>query len=106
MATNNAYRDYRFGCSGILFAGSDMGDSDMKIDDLGYVEEMRQRLGHDAEDTSCDNLILNMTPIARVRLIAGWYLGGPDWAEEFKSYFESQGLYLTTNPEADGVIRD
>jgi outer membrane protease len=45
-----------------------------------------------------------MTPFKRVSLIAGWRHGDDTWADTYKSYFESQGLYLTTNPNADRVI--
>lgn len=76
----------------------------LEIDDLGYVEEMRQRLGLSKDDTSRDCDILEMSPIDRVALIAGWYAGSEQWVDTWRSYFESQGLYLTTNPEADGVL--
>jgi hypothetical protein len=76
----------------------------VNIDDLGYVEEMRQRMGLDETDKSRDVDIVKMEPMDRVRLIAGWYLGSDDWADTFKEYFESQGLYLTTNPNAKGVL--
>lgn len=76
----------------------------ISIDELGYVEEMRKRLGLDECDTSRDSEIEEMQPIDRVRLIAGWVLGSAEWADIFKEYFESQGLYLTTNYNADGVI--
>jgi hypothetical protein len=64
------------------------------IEELGYVEEMRQRLGLEADDTSRDRQIEEMEPMERVRLLAGWTLGDPDWADTFKDFFESQGLYL------------
>lgn len=76
----------------------------MKIDELGYVEEMRQRLGLEKDDQSADEEILSAKPLDRVSLIAGWYLGDPTWARSFKHYFESQGLYLTTDKEANGII--
>ena len=78
----------------------------LTIDDLGYVEEMRKRLGRKEDDSSIDSHILSMEPLQRVGLIAGWYHGYDSWAKTYKGYFESQGLYLTTNPEADGVIFD
>jgi hypothetical protein len=81
-----------------------MGMESLTIDDLGFLKEMRKRLGIEQNDTSLDSEIMQMSPIDRVRLIAGWELGDPQWADTFKEYFESQGLYLTTNPEADGVI--
>lgn len=80
------------------------GNRMLTIDELGYVEEMRQRLGLDPDDTSRDKEIESMSPMDRIRLLAGWFHGDSDWAGEWKHYFESQGLYLTTNPEADGVL--
>lgn len=78
----------------------------MKIDELGYVDDLRQRLGLEPDDTSQDAIIEKMTPMQRVRMLAGWHLGDPSWADTFRVYFESQGLYLTTNPDADGVLND
>jgi len=74
-----------------------------EIEDLGYVEEMRQRLGVEESSTKMDKRLLAMTPMERVRLLSGWFLGDPEWADAFKEYFESQGLFLTTN-EDDGHI--
>jgi hypothetical protein len=74
------------------------------IEELGYVDEMRQRLGLEAGDTSCDEEIVAMSPMERVGLIAGWFLGDNGWADTFKDYFESQGLYLTTNADDPNVI--
>ena len=76
----------------------------LTIEELGYVKEMRQRLGLDPNNKSKDKFIESISPMRRVRLITGWYLGDGFWADSFKSYFWSQGLYLTTNPNADGVI--
>lgn len=77
----------------------------MKVDELGYVEEMRQRLGLEEDDTSKDAEIERMEPMERVELVTGWFLGGRGWADTFKGYCESQGVYLTTDPEANGIIR-
>lgn len=71
---------------------------------LFYIKEMRQRLGFDEDDTTPDSEIEKMSPMERVRLISGWFQGDGLWADTYKWYFESQGLYLTTNPKADGVI--
>jgi len=76
----------------------------LEIDDLGYVDDMRQRLGVGPEDESKDHLILKMSPLDRVGLIVGWREGDPYWVDVYKSYFESQGIYLTTNPDAEGII--
>ncbi len=75
--------------------------SKLTIEELGYVEEMRQRLGLEKDDTSRDKEIEDMEPLKRVRLIAGWYLGDPNWADTFKDYFESQGLYLSDKPQEE-----
>jgi len=74
------------------------------INDLGYIEEIRQRIGLDKDDTSQDDIILEATPFRRVQLIAGWYLGSEDWANTFKEYCESQGIYWTTTPDTEGQI--
>lgn len=76
----------------------------LTIEELGYVEEMKRRLGFHGDDPTINKDIENMKPMQRVRLLAGWFLGDEYWADTFKQYFESQGLYLTTNPDADGVI--
>lgn len=76
----------------------------MTVEEMGYVDAMRQRLGIEKDDTSKDKSIEEMEPMERVRLIAGWYHGNGLWADTYKEYFESQGIYLTTNPDADGII--
>jgi hypothetical protein len=76
----------------------------MKIEEMGYVEEMRQRLGLSPDDTSADKELEATPPLQRVKLISGWVLGDPMWVNSFKIYFESQGLYLTTDPCANGVL--
>ena len=74
------------------------------IDEIGYIEEIRQRMGLDENDTSADEEIEYMEPMERVRLLAGFYHGNDDWADTWKEYFESQGIYLTTNSDVDGII--
>jgi len=76
----------------------------MTIDELGYVEEMRQRLGLDENDKSKDLEIEEMEPLERVALIAGYELGDSSWAHTFKEWCESQGLYLTTDPDGKDNI--
>lgn len=76
----------------------------LTIAGIGYVGAMRQRLGDSAEDTSVDAQILAMTPMERVGLICAWNHGDAVWARIYKEYFESQGLYLTTDPNANGVL--
>lgn len=74
------------------------------INDIWNVEAIRQRLGLDENDTSRDSYILEMSPMERVRLIVGWYHGSEYWADTYVGYFESQGIYLTTDPGANGII--
>jgi hypothetical protein len=76
----------------------------LTIEEIGYVEQIRARLGLGYEDTSLDKEIEEMEPMERVGLLAGWYFGYESWADTFKGFFESQGLFLTTNPDADGVL--
>ena len=78
----------------------------MTIDELGYVPEMRQRLGYEEDDPTPDRVIEDMTPMQRVRLIAGWFQGYGEWANIYRAYFESQGLYLTTNKDDPDIIQD
>ena len=82
----------------------DVMTTPQSIKEIGYVREIRQRLGLKPNDTSSDNEIMVLSAMRRVGLIAGWNLGDDHWAQVFKGYFESQGLYLTTNPDADGVL--
>jgi len=67
----------------------------LTIDEIGYLEEIRQRLGLEENDNSRDESIEQMEPIERVRLLAGWFLGDGNWADTFVEWLESQGLYLT-----------
>jgi hypothetical protein len=78
--------------------------NELTADDIVDIESMRQRLGLKEDDTSRDAFILKKTPMERVRLLAGWHHGSESWADEWKETFEGQGLYLTTNPDADGVL--
>lgn len=73
------------------------------MEQIPYIEEMRQRLGLDENDTSKDVFIEEMDPLERVRLIAGWYLGDGSWADTFMEYFQSQGIYLTTDQKAQRI---
>jgi len=76
----------------------------MKIEDMIYVEEMRQRLGLDENDTSKDKYLEQMKPFDRVKLIIGWEFGDESWGDTFKEWCDSQGLYLTTNANDKEII--
>lgn len=77
----------------------------LTINDIGFVSEIRQRLGLEPEDNSKDDYILQLQPFDRVKLIVGWYIGHDNWGNTFKSFCESQGIYLTTNQNNEGVIK-
>ena len=71
------------------------------IAELPYIDSMRQRLGLKPNDSSKDAYIGSLSLFERVRLIAGWEHGDEGWPDTWRDYFESQGLYLTTDPEAE-----
>lgn len=72
-----------------------------RSDMLSYISAMRQRLGYDKEDASHDEEIEALPAMERVRLIAGWFHGDGTWADQYESYFRSQGLYLSEILERD-----
>jgi hypothetical protein len=76
----------------------------MDIEEIGYLEELRQRLGLDPTDKQRDGYIASLPPFERVRMLCGWTLGDPSWADTMKEWLESQGLYITANPGDSGVI--
>jgi hypothetical protein len=76
----------------------------LEISDIGYIEEIRQRLHLEPNDTSMDEEILKMTPYKRAQLIVGWYHGDESWLTTYAEYLESQGIYLTTNSDDPGII--
>lgn len=77
----------------------------MSIEEMGYVDCMRKRLGLEPHDTSKDDEIEAMTPRQRVGLICGWKHGDEGWAETYEDYYNSQGLYLAdiTQEEVNGL---
>lgn len=76
----------------------------LTIDEIGFLDEIKQRLEIELDDTSMDSEIENLSSLQRVRLIAGWELGDESWADTFKEYFESQCLWLTTNSDDPNII--
>lgn len=80
------------------------GEIKPTIGELGYVPEMRQRLGLEGDDTSFDLEIDRRVPFDRLRLICGWYLGDNGWADTFKEWCASQGIWMTTDGEAPGIL--
>jgi hypothetical protein len=68
------------------------------------IKVLREYSELEEDDSSQDEMLLALPPMERMEMIAGWHLGDPSWANQFKQWFENQGLYLTTNKDADGVI--
>lgn len=66
----------------------------MGIEDNMYIKELRQRAGVEEDDTSMDAKIERMSPMQRVKMLAGWELGDPGWTGRFKDWFESQGFIV------------
>ena len=58
------------------------------------IKMLRQRLGLEEDDQSRDESIQAMSPRERVRMLSGWELGDPTWADVFESWFREQGLVL------------
>jgi len=61
---------------------------------LPYIQDMRQGLGLHQDNNSKDEKIAAMDPFQRTKLIAIRNLKDPDLADDFKSWFESQGIIL------------
>jgi hypothetical protein len=72
---------------------------------IGHIKELRQRCWLEPDDTSMDDEILGKSAMERVSMLFGWHFGDPGWAKTVKKWCESQGIYWTENPNADGVIK-
>lgn len=60
-----------------------------------YIEDMRQRLGLDADDSSSDKRIEKMSSEERLKLLCGWHLGDPAWAHQFINWARDAGYEVT-----------
>ena len=63
--------------------------------DRRYIEDMRQRLGLNADDASLDDHIEKMTPEERLELICGWHLGYPGWSRTILNWVRGAGFKIT-----------
>lgn len=60
-----------------------------KLDDLGILGDVRQRLGADDEnDTQFDDRINGMPNKKLIALHCGWVLGDESWWNDFKYKFD------------------
>lgn len=59
-----------------------------------FIKEMRARLGVSMNDTSRDADIAKMSPMERLRLLAGWNLGDPGWAATFIAWAKDCGFKI------------
>lgn len=62
-----------------------------------YIEDMRGRLGLEADDTSRDAFIEGLEPIQRLRLIAGWNLGYDGWEHTIMNWVRDAGFKVKDN---------
>lgn len=76
----------------------------LQWDEIGHVTAMRSWAGATESDEEYARQVISWPAMERVKLIWGWHLGDPSWALAAKEFFESQGLYLTTDPTARGVL--
>lgn len=68
-----------------------------RLDSVGYLDNLRKRF------TGTDLELLALSPYKRAALLFGWELGSERWADTAREYFESQGIYLTSDETADPV---
>lgn len=60
-----------------------------------YILKMiRQNLGYDEKDLSHDKEILAMSPMQRLRCVAGWKLGDRSWANQFIEWAKDCGFKI------------
>lgn len=71
----------------------------MTIEEIGYLEELRQALGIESDSTSKDEEIVKMAPMDRMRLLFQWEFGDPSWADTIVGWFESQGFSISHEDE-------
>lgn len=64
---------------------------------------LRKRIRLDENDTSRDEHLKSLPPMARVEELSAWFHGDPAWAREMKAWCEANGIYWTTDPNAPGV---
>jgi hypothetical protein len=60
-----------------------------------YIQEMRQRLGLQPDDTSRDVDIEKMSPTKRLSLLTGWHLGYDGWEHTILNWVEDAGFKIT-----------
>lgn len=75
----------------------------MKNGNIPYIADMRQRLGMEKDDTFMDPKIEEMDAMERTKLITAWNLGDPDWALQFKDWFESQGVIFVDKKKYENI---
>ena len=60
-----------------------------------YIKDMRCRLGLKEDDTRRDDEIEKMSPHDRFRLLCGWNLGDPRWADTILDWAKDAGLRVS-----------
>lgn len=59
------------------------------------MKTLRQRNGIAADDTSFDAELDAMPPLQKLRAVAAWELGSPDWADQFITWATQCGIQIT-----------
>lgn len=63
-----------------------------KLEELGIIGDIRQRLGgEDEHDTSKDNKINSMDRDQLIELWCGWVMGDGSWWITMKAYYDRLG---------------
>ena len=70
---------------------------------IGYMKELRQRLGLEEDDISKDDDIKSMDSMDRVRMLCGWELGDTSWCDVFLGWMRSQGLNVDALYISEGM---
>lgn len=59
------------------------------------LKKLRQREGLEADDRSRDDELNTMPPMSKLRALAAWELGSPDWADQFVTWAKQCGIQIT-----------
>jgi|WetSurMetagenome_2_1015567.scaffolds.fasta_scaffold193415_3 hypothetical protein len=71
--------------------------------DNEYKEELRKRLGLEADDSSRDEYLQGLRSIDRFRMILAYRLGHDNWIYAIEGMLNSQGLCIAEKTDKIGV---
>ncbi|MEW6343061.1 MAG: hypothetical protein AB1704_20560 [Pseudomonadota bacterium] len=58
------------------------------------LTKLRQRSGLKADDASIDAELHALSPLQKLRAVAGWEIGDPAWADQFLTWAKGCGIEL------------